>query len=69
MKEGSVEILSRIDESQTIVPQAETEPSLPFLTDLIVSSPAADFVLSTLPDGKLTVKQSKRLLEKGKRNK
>ena len=69
IKEGSVEILSRIDESWTIVPQAEAEPSLPSLTDLVVSSPAADFALSTSPDGKLTVKQSKRLLEKEKKNK
>ena len=66
IKEDSVEILSRIDESQAIVPQAETEPSLPSLTDLVVSSPAADFVFSTSPDGKLTVRRSKRFLEKEK---
>ena len=69
IKEDSVEILSRIDKSRRIVPQAETEPSLPSLTDLVVSSPAADFVLCTSPDGKLTVRQSKRLLEKEKKNK
>ena len=69
IKEDSVEILSRIDESRIIILQAETEPSLPSLTDLVVSSPVADFVLSTSPDGKLTVRRSKHLLKKEKKNK